>query len=300
MTARWSKWPTFRRRNVARLLEDTVAASATPRSGSMRPSSTSSSTPTPVASTESRPKSINGKRLKVTADWFVFAAGTFETTRLLLQLDALTEGRAFSGCEALGRYFIDHLKIEAGPHQAGRQQANQSRLRLSHRRHDPPRPPPGNHRRRSARRSSGERLRYGSRRVSAALDPSLCAQSGKIGSGAAVPRACAKARDGEGSAQSGPSPLLEGSAQADVLQPSHRPFRRCEDRASAERMFTPYAFQEARRAWRGDVADGLAEDARSTSTPFARFCCARGGFGDRLFSTRRALSIGRSIRIRTI
>ena len=32
----------------------------------------------------------------------------------MLQLDQLTDGRAFSGCDALGRYFIDHLKIEAG------------------------------------------------------------------------------------------------------------------------------------------------------------------------------------------
>jgi choline dehydrogenase-like flavoprotein len=37
-----------------------------------------------------------------------------ETTKLLLQLDELTGGRAFSGCDALGRYFNDHLKIEAG------------------------------------------------------------------------------------------------------------------------------------------------------------------------------------------
>jgi choline dehydrogenase-like flavoprotein len=45
---------------------------------------------------------------------FILAAGTFETTRLLLLLDELTDRRAFSGCNALGRYFIDHLKIEAG------------------------------------------------------------------------------------------------------------------------------------------------------------------------------------------
>ena len=58
--------------------------------------------------------SVNGKRMTVMADLFVLAAGALETTRLLLQLDALTGGRAFSGCEALGRYFNDHLKIEAG------------------------------------------------------------------------------------------------------------------------------------------------------------------------------------------
>jgi choline dehydrogenase-like flavoprotein len=113
MTARWSKWPTFRRRNVVRNLEDTVAKqnpeiwiNATvfnflfdAEAGRLK---------------GVEAKSISGKRLKVTADWFVFAAGTFETTRLLLELDAQTDGRAFSGCEALGRYFIDHLKVEVG------------------------------------------------------------------------------------------------------------------------------------------------------------------------------------------
>jgi choline dehydrogenase-like flavoprotein len=59
-------------------------------------------------------RSINGRRLTVLADWFVLAAGTFETTRLLLQLNELTDGRAFLECDALGRYFNDHLKIEAG------------------------------------------------------------------------------------------------------------------------------------------------------------------------------------------
>ena len=59
-------------------------------------------------------RSMNGGRLTVFAECFLLAAGTLETTKLLLQLDELTEGRAFSGCEALGRYFNDHLKIEAG------------------------------------------------------------------------------------------------------------------------------------------------------------------------------------------
>ena len=41
---------------------------------------------------------------------FVFAAGTIETTRLLLWLNATSDGRAFEGCRVLGRYFQDHLK----------------------------------------------------------------------------------------------------------------------------------------------------------------------------------------------
>jgi len=45
-------------------------------------------------------RSINGRRLTVVADWFILAAGTLETTRLLLQLDELTDGRAFSECDS--------------------------------------------------------------------------------------------------------------------------------------------------------------------------------------------------------
>lgn len=55
-------------------------------------------------------RSLGGKRLHVRAEQFVFAAGTIETTRLLLLLDAAADGRPFEGCEALGRYFQDHLK----------------------------------------------------------------------------------------------------------------------------------------------------------------------------------------------
>lgn len=114
MTARWSKWPTFRRRNVAHVLGDTIASRANPTvwlnatvcgfivdEGAGR-----------LKGVEAR--SVTGRRLTVTAGSFILAAGTLETTRLLLLLDEATNHRAFSGCEALGRYFIDHLKIEAG------------------------------------------------------------------------------------------------------------------------------------------------------------------------------------------
>jgi choline dehydrogenase-like flavoprotein len=113
MTPRWSKWPTFRRRNVAHLLRDVLAK----RNPEIWLNATACDFLFDVAAgrlTGVQAKSVNGKRLTVMADWFVLAAGTLETTRLLLQLDALTEGRAFSGCDALGRYFNDQLKIEAG------------------------------------------------------------------------------------------------------------------------------------------------------------------------------------------
>lgn len=55
-------------------------------------------------------RSLNGNTLTVRADEFVVAAGTIESTRLLLSMDALNDGRPFARCDALGRYFQDHLK----------------------------------------------------------------------------------------------------------------------------------------------------------------------------------------------
>jgi choline dehydrogenase-like flavoprotein len=114
MTDRWSKWPTFRRRNVAHLLRGVVAARPNPEIWlnatvcDLRLDEAAGRLASVTAA------SANGRRLTVTAERFVLAAGTFETTRLLLLLDRLTDHRAFSGCDALGRYFNDHLKIEAG------------------------------------------------------------------------------------------------------------------------------------------------------------------------------------------
>jgi choline dehydrogenase-like flavoprotein len=114
MSPRWSKWPTFRRRNVAHLFRDMVAIKP---NAEIWLNATVCDVLFDAAAgrlTGVEARSINGRRLTVAADWFVLAAGTFETTRLLLQLDELTDGRAFSECGVLGRYFNDHLKIEVG------------------------------------------------------------------------------------------------------------------------------------------------------------------------------------------
>ena len=114
MTPRWSKWPTFRRRNVAYLLRDMIASERNPEIwlNATVCDLVVDAAGGRLAGVEAR--SMNGRRLTVFADCFLLAAGTLDTTKLLLQLDELTGGRAFSGCEALGRYFTDHLKIEAG------------------------------------------------------------------------------------------------------------------------------------------------------------------------------------------
>jgi choline dehydrogenase-like flavoprotein len=55
-----------------------------------------------------------GRRLKVCADTFIFAAGTIESTRLLLLLNRSSSERAFERCLVLGRYFQDHLDVRVG------------------------------------------------------------------------------------------------------------------------------------------------------------------------------------------
>lgn len=57
-------------------------------------------------------RSLSGNELHVRADHFILAAGSIETTRLLLLLDAQSDDRAFADCQVLGRYFQDHLKAE--------------------------------------------------------------------------------------------------------------------------------------------------------------------------------------------
>jgi choline dehydrogenase-like flavoprotein len=112
MAARWTKWPTFRRRNVAHLLRDAIA---------LKPSleiwlnATACGFVVDAGQGRLRgveARSLNGKRLIAMAEGFILAAGTLETVRLLLMLDRQTNGRAFAGSDALGRYFHDHLKLE--------------------------------------------------------------------------------------------------------------------------------------------------------------------------------------------
>lgn len=57
-------------------------------------------------------RNFTGRELRIRSDKFIFAAGSIETTRLLLLLDAASDQRAFERCKVLGRYFQDHLKAE--------------------------------------------------------------------------------------------------------------------------------------------------------------------------------------------
>ena len=54
-----------------------------------------------------------GKTLRVVANEYLLAAGTLETTRLLLLADRQSNGCISHDCDALGRYFNDHLGVNA-------------------------------------------------------------------------------------------------------------------------------------------------------------------------------------------
>ena len=56
--------------------------------------------------------SLSGGSVRVAADHFIIAAGTIESTRLLLWLDRQAGDQVFGRGSVLGRYFQDHLKAE--------------------------------------------------------------------------------------------------------------------------------------------------------------------------------------------
>jgi choline dehydrogenase-like flavoprotein len=55
-----------------------------------------------------------GQKLAVTAGQYLIAAGTLESTRLLLLADRQSQGALSREGQALGRYFNDHLGLDAG------------------------------------------------------------------------------------------------------------------------------------------------------------------------------------------
>ncbi|MDR6757021.1 choline dehydrogenase-like flavoprotein [Mycoplana sp. BE70] len=57
-------------------------------------------------------RNFSGKSIIIRADHFVIAAGTIETTRLLLLINRASDDRIFHPSSGLGHYFQDHLKLE--------------------------------------------------------------------------------------------------------------------------------------------------------------------------------------------
>jgi len=107
----FSKVPSFQNRNIATLFSDIIK-----QSSSLNIWLNATVTGFDLDRETGRIKSVtarhqNGSAITIKADQFVLAAGTIESTRLLLALDADNDHRPFAQCEALGRYFSDHISL---------------------------------------------------------------------------------------------------------------------------------------------------------------------------------------------
>ena len=105
----FSKTPPFKRRNVASLLAALTNASTGP---DIWLNATVANFEIDRASgrvERANAREIGGREISVHAESFVVASGAIEATRLLLSLDASQDGCIFRGCEALGRFFHDHI-----------------------------------------------------------------------------------------------------------------------------------------------------------------------------------------------
>jgi choline dehydrogenase-like flavoprotein len=111
---RFPKWPSFRRCNLNNVLRDQIEGlsnlniwlGATVCEFEIDPNNQR------LISLTAR--NFAGRTIRVQANEFVFTTGTIEATRLLLCLDAASQGRVFETCHVLGRYFQDHLTCSVG------------------------------------------------------------------------------------------------------------------------------------------------------------------------------------------
>lgn len=111
---RWQKWPSFARCNLATALADEIE-----RADTLEIWLDATVTDFTFDAAEGRltgvtARSLNGRVLSLTADDFILACGTIESTRLLLWLDRQSGERAFERTDVLGRYFQDHLNVDLG------------------------------------------------------------------------------------------------------------------------------------------------------------------------------------------
>src|SRR5262249_6990967 len=103
------KWPIFKHRNLATLFKHqiqhdpnvAIVLNATATSFELHDGANR------IYSVTARHQ--GGASITVTAKHVVVCAGAIESTRLLLLLDRQYQGRTFAACDALGRYFHDHI-----------------------------------------------------------------------------------------------------------------------------------------------------------------------------------------------
>lgn len=107
---RFAKWPAFRKRNLAVLLD---AELRQPSGPDVWLDATAThfhyADDGRIAAVDAQASS--GRRLTVRAREVAVTAGAIESTRLLLLADRAADGRAFGKHGVLGRYFNDHLSV---------------------------------------------------------------------------------------------------------------------------------------------------------------------------------------------
>jgi choline dehydrogenase-like flavoprotein len=111
MRVRWAKCPSFKNCNLASLLRGELSKS---KNAEIWLDATVCDFEIDKAAkrlTGVTARNFAGKTIKVRADSFVIAAGTIETTRLLLQMNAAADDKIFPETAGLGNYFQDHLKV---------------------------------------------------------------------------------------------------------------------------------------------------------------------------------------------
>jgi choline dehydrogenase-like flavoprotein len=111
---RWPKWPTFQRRNLETRFWPEMRASKNVTVWLNATVCSHELDPLIGRIAAVRATNAQHRNLRVTAKHFIYAAGTIETTRLLLLLDRESGDRAFASCDALGAWFQDHLDAEVG------------------------------------------------------------------------------------------------------------------------------------------------------------------------------------------
>jgi len=110
---RWAKWPRFADCNLSLLMRKEMRTNRR-----LRIWSNATVTDWELDTDHGRVRSLTarnktGNQVRVFAQHFVLAAGTVETTRLLLWLRRSSNDRALATCQVLGHYFQDHLDISA-------------------------------------------------------------------------------------------------------------------------------------------------------------------------------------------
>jgi choline dehydrogenase-like flavoprotein len=109
--ARFAKWPIFKNRNLATLFEELIE-----RDPKVEVWINSTAVRFDVDRECGRIKAVKAsdghdKYVTVTAKNVVICAGAIESTRLLLLLDREYNQQIFQGCNALGRFFYDHISL---------------------------------------------------------------------------------------------------------------------------------------------------------------------------------------------